>query len=114
MTRRREALGLAAARVRSPWITRVVEAAAYAGTDRLDDGARLQSCSRESPAPWLTSEQNERLAQRHPAAGPRSLSRETEAAVDARAGWKTIEVFVALLPVGWAGWMGMIARWLGA
>jgi hypothetical protein len=73
---------------------------------QLDDGTRLRSpprgCSRESPARWLTSEQNERLAQQHAADGaPGSSPRETEAAVDARAGWRTIEIFVALLPVGW-------------
>jgi hypothetical protein len=50
----------------------------------------------------LTAEQNERLA-RQPAADSASGTslRETEAAIDARAGWKTIEIFVALVPVGW-------------
>jgi hypothetical protein len=103
--RQREALDLAAARVRSPRSIRVVEAAAYAGTDRLDDGARLRSpppsCSREPPAPWLTSVQNERLAQQHAADGAAQFAEGTEAAVDARASWKTIEIFVVLLPIGW-------------
>lgn len=83
-----QALDLAAAVVRSPW------------AGRLDDGVWLRSlsCSHESPAPWLTSEQNTRLAQPHAANGP---PKETEAAIDARAGWKTIEVFVALLSAGW-------------
>jgi hypothetical protein len=105
MTRRLEALDLAVARVRSPRGLRVAEAAAYAGTDRLDDGTRLRSpprsCSHESPAPWLASEQNERLAQVGADAGPGRSPSEPEAVADARAGWKTIEIFVALLPVGW-------------
>jgi len=75
-------------------------------TRRLEAVALVRSPPRarwcESPASWLTSEQNERLAQHHAAGGaPGSLSSETEAAVDARAGWKAIEIFVALLPVGW-------------
>ena len=82
----------------------MLDAAPYAGTDRLDDGTRVPSplhlCT--PPAPWLTADQNERLA-RQPAAdgAPDASLREPEAVLDARAGWKTIEIFVALVPVGW-------------
>jgi hypothetical protein len=103
-TRQLEVLDRTPDRVHSPRSIGLV--AAYVGTDRLDDGARFRppplSCSREPPAAWLTSEHNERLAQQHAADGaPGSSPRETEAAIDARTGWKTIEIFVALLPIGW-------------
>jgi hypothetical protein len=73
-----EALDLAPTRVRSPQGIRAVA------------------------APWLTFERNERLAEQHAADGALCSSpTETEAAFHARAGWKTIEIFVALLPIGW-------------
>ena len=102
-TRQLEVLDLTPARVRSPRCIGL--GAAYAGTDRLDDGARFRppplSCSREPPATWLT-EHNERLAQQHAGDGaPGSSPTEIVAAIDARAGWKTIEIYVALVPIGW-------------
>jgi len=103
--RRIQAVDLAAARVRSPRGNRIVEAAAYAGSARLDDGARLRSprsCRLESPAPWLTFEQNELLAQQDEAAGAAGGSpSDPQAAVDARAGWAAIRILAALLPGGW-------------
>lgn len=60
--------------------------------------ARLRG-SRKVPAPWLASEHNERLAEAAAERRPRRTIRETE--LEARAGWRTIEIFVALLPTGW-------------
>jgi hypothetical protein len=104
--RQLETLDLAPARVSSRRSVRVLDAAPYAGADRLDDGTRVPSplhlCTHESPAPWLTSEQNEQLAVQPTADGaPGASPRKTQAAIDARAGWKTIEIFAALVPVEW-------------
>jgi hypothetical protein len=53
----------------------------------------------EQPGPWLTAEQNLLLAVRHAAGGaPRT---DTESIVDGRTGCRMIEIFAAILPVGW-------------
>lgn len=55
----------------------------------------------EAPAAWLSPTQNELLAgprATHPARGS---SVPSQATIDALASWRTIEIFAALLPIGW-------------
>lgn len=103
MTRKHEALDAGGCFSRS---VRVRGEEARVLFDRLDDGVRFRSARpwglHDSPMPWLSSEHNERLAQQLAVDRSRGgSSNETEAVVEARAGWKMLEVFVALLPIGW-------------
>lgn len=66
--------------------------AACAGGPRREAGG-------EPLGPWLTAEQNERLAAHYTA--DRAPRPDSESAIDSRAGSRMIEIFAAMLPIEW-------------
>lgn len=85
---------------------RTPSAATAAGDAGEPLGDRLVRPGHEPPGPWLTAAQNQLVAQSPRAAvdsvfGEHAARAVDQIEIDAQAGSRAIEVFAALLPVGW-------------